>query len=544
MQGSWPVVIPPIIVIFSSYLTRRVAFSISIGILSGFLILHDFCISKALPAMAVKIWETMQINEMSSWGTFCNANELLIILFTLVLGILIEILRHSGGVYAYLNFTMKFLKEAKHAEMASLSLSSLFFLDDYFSGVTVGAVMYAITDYFKIARAKLGLLVSIMASSLVVIFPITCWTAIIMGQFDQSGISSESLPNVFILSDSFFFYIGVIPFIFYAFIAVFSIWFLVLKRISFGLLKKHEKIAKETGDLFGGKQPPKKNLRDVSQETIAKSSIFDFLFPLFLLIFLVFAGVLLSGDFVLFGGKNGLVAALQNGKTPISLFLSSVTTTIVSSIFLIARKKLHIREMGEICCDGISLMGSAIATLVLIWTFGSLLNNNLAIGKYLATLVVGKISVCFLPVMFFIVSAITAIAMGSAWGVMGIYIPIALPMLFSLINVDIPAMISVVPISLPLMGAIISGSVVGSHMSPISDTTLISSIGSGANHMDLIKIQQGFAFPCVVAAAISFLISGILFSYGFSIMANSVISLLVGLFASVGFFCFIKWAKK
>lgn len=525
---SWLVLLPPLIVIVLATITRKISWSILAGILAGLLILHDGSLPAAMQDLLMRLWRTAEIETVMA-GDFFSIWYLYICLFLLTLTVIITMLGYSGGAYAYGNFVMKYLKRPAHAEKASLLLSLFFCVDDYFGSLTAGSVMQPVTDRFKIARVKLALLVNGMAAPLVVIFPISSWVAEIMMQLRQSGVGPASDPGVFVQADLLPFYVSIIPFIFYAFLAIAALWFLVWTRGSFGLLFKHEEVADRTGNLFAGKMPLNRRFIDADPSVVARAALIDFVLPIALLFSTVFLGILYFGAWTGFGGSNSFVVALQKSNVAAALFAGSCFTLVASMIFLLARKKLRLGQIPRILGEGVMLMLPSVITLVLIWTLSSMLKGDLATGKYLAGLLVGSVKMVYLPTVFFLVTALTAATMGSAWGAIGIYVPIAVPMLVALTGIATPTAAANIPLVLPLIGAIISGAVVGNHLSPISDTMLMSSTSSGAYHIDLVRVQFSFTMPIIAAAAISFLVSSFIIEQGMSLYVASLGGLGIGL---------------
>jgi tetracycline resistance efflux pump len=527
MLNSWIVLIPPVLVVIMAATTQRVFLSLFSGIFSALFILNDYCVYKTLRQMIVKIWETTELGTITSWTSFWDAWYLFICLFLIVLGILIVVLRVSGGAYAYGTFVKKYIKTDKHAEIALMLLSYLFFVDEYYASLTVGSVMQMVTDKFKIPRIKLAVLINSVAPSLVVLFPVSSWVAHIMLQLKKSGLSPKNVAGTHILGDPFTVYLQIIPFIFYACIVVISLWFMVLRRISFGVIRKAEQITEKTGNVFLGKKPLKGSSDIPSEKVIASSSLIDFLFPILTLFVTAFAAFLYFGNSSLFGGSATVIEAFQNSQAAAALFTSSFATMLISIFFLITHKKLNVKQVPSLFWEGISLMGPSVLALILIWTLSNLIRTDLGTGHYLAHLLLGHVNISLLPFMFFLVSVLVSSGMGSAWGTMGIMISIGIPMLLTFSQTQAPTVVAELPMLFPLMGSIISGSVVGNHFSPISDTTLMSSISTGISHIDLVRAQIDFALPCVISAGVSFLCAGF-FIEKFNFSITIVLSLGIG----------------
>jgi tetracycline resistance efflux pump len=512
MQPDWLVLLPPLIVLTCAFITRRVITSIFLGIISAAFILNNYDIPKLFSTIISRTWEKSELQTLTSWSAFNENWGLSICLFLLTLGIIIVLVNHSGGAYAYSSFIKKRLKSKKATQTASLTLSLFFFIDDYFSSLTVGSVMQPLTDKFKIARAKLAFLVDSMAAPLAILAPVSSWAAYVVIQLRKAGICKTTHPETYILADPFFVFTQTIPFIFYSLIIIASAWFIVRRQISIGLMNRHEKVAEKTDNLFCGKKPLTRKMRDVTKENIEQASVFDFLIPIITLIICVIIGLLYSGGFFIFGGKNNLLIALQNAKSQMALFWAGVITLVSTIIFYLIRKKIKPKEILSNLWEGAGLMFSTVIVLVLAWTFSGIL-DDLGTGPYIANLLIGHVAIKFLPLLFFAVTAITAGSMGSAWGAMAVIIPIAIPMLISFMQLQAPVMLQSLPIFFPMLGAILSGATSGNHMAPVSDTTIMSAKSSGAYHMDHVQTQYTYALPALFCTGLAFLVSGFMITY-------------------------------
>jgi Na+/H+ antiporter NhaC len=517
MNHCWLVLTPPLCVIILAFITQNVRISLLLGILSAGLIAHDFSLIQACQTIIKRLWEVSELYNLTSWKTFWESDKIFICFFILFLGILITLLQRSGGAYAYGTMMIKKLTYAKSAEQSSLMLSMFLFLDDYFSSLTVGSVMQPITDRFKIPRVKIALLVSVIAGPMAVLIPLSSWMAYIIGQLQMSGVTHAAAPACLIIGDPFYVYLHSIPYLFYPIIVVISLWLFVRWRLSHSILAKHEAYAQQTGNLFGNKTPviqktPINNTPHAHNNQTGRWLI-DFLFPLAFLVLSIVIGCLWGGGFYLFGGINGLLATLQHTNVQAALFVGSFLTIIATTITQIARKNITVCEIPEIIRGGFSLLGTTIITLLLIWTLASLVKNDLATGQYIASLLQNKIALVgttFFPVIFLCLAICIANMMGSAWGTMGILFPIAIPMMVSLHHLPTPIYLGVIPQLYPLVGALISGSIIGSNSSLLSDTMLMAATSTSTYHMDLVKAQLSFIIPTAFSCLIAFTINSYL----------------------------------
>lgn len=515
MQFGWLSLVPPLLVLTLAIVTKRVIPALIAGIITAACIASNLAILKTFKLILTNAWQ--QVNQDNIY-TFA---------FLISLGSLIALLERTGGTQAYASLVQRRLKNKKQAELGSIALSLCFMIDDFFSSITVGSIMRPLTDKYHIAHAKLAYLIDALASPLVILIPISSWIAMLLAQLEQSGISSNVHNNPLILADPFITYVSSIPFIFYSFITLFSVLYIVQFGVSFGPMRKHELIAATTGNLVGGKQDLNVSLTHIHK----KGSFIDFLFPFVSLFACVFMSLLYMGNYHLFGGHNTFTQALQHTDIFIGLFLGGLCALIMSLLFSLLRKTITIATIPHIVKEGYDSMAPSIAVLFLAWTFGSLLRTELHTGAYLAQLVMQSFSVALLPSLFFIITLITCVAIGSSWGTIAIMIPLAVPMLAQFSPLTPPLTPESVPLLYPLIAAIFAGAVAGDHVSPIASTTLMSAASAGCYLTDHVHTQIVYALPVLFATTVSFLLSGLLATQ--PIWINVLCSFSVGLFLAI-----------
>lgn len=530
MELSYYSLIPPIIVLVLGYMTHNIWLSLLVGIISASAIATHLSPIDTITMTALKIWDNLEFDKIFVPSRFWESWNAFICIFLFVLGIIVTLLRHSGGAFAYGRMIKRYLRNKKSAETSSLMLSILLFMDDYFSSLTVGSVMRPITDLYKIPRAKLAFLVDSMAAPLAILCPFSSWVAAIIGFLRDNGVSSAANKDTLILASPLTTYLHMIPFVFYSFIIVASSFFIVRKRISFGLMGKHELIAETTGNLYGGRidvKPPSYDPHDKNKDT---ASVFDFLIPIAILLLSVIGGLLYSGDWIVFCGTRSCIDAFQNSTAPIALFTGGIVALILCTLFYLVRRKITFSEILPLYKEGILLMLPAIVILILAWTLGDLLRHNLMTGQYLASIMIGSINKAMFPLIFFVISWLIAFSLGTSWGTAAIMFPIAIPLIISFLGLETPATIDQIPILFPVLGAVLSGAVAGDHISPISDTTVMSATSSGSHHMDHVRTQFTYAIPLSCSTALAFLVAGLLNSYNLWIVYGA--SIAIGILSS------------
>lgn len=534
MDFGWLVLLPPVFVVLWATFTQRLMSALIVGIFSAAVIFNKSDFGNILP---------MIINNFVS-SSLKDSFYPFIILFLLALSILIILIKHSGAAFTYASFISNKLKSAKNVEKSSLILSWFFFIDDYFSCLTVGSVIQPVSEWFKVPKVKSAVLVVCMASPVAVLFPISSWASCIVGQLRQCGISISDSAETLIVADSFYVYLKLIPFLFYSLIVVASVWFLVHKRLSFGILHRHQKEADKTGNLFGGNMSVAKQSKELYESSELGGWLLDFILPIASLCVAVLMSILYLGDYSLLGGKNNLIAAIQQANSGAALFIGSAIALIISIVYLLIRRRIKASDVFQICREGVSLMWSTILVLMLIWTFSSMLKNDLKTGEYLASLAIGKFDIQFMPAIFFATAACMAMLIGSAWGTMSILLALAVPMLVSLIGIATPVDVSHLLMLFPLLGAIISGAILGTHLSPLSDNILMASKSLGANHADAISAQRSIALPTAISTFCAFLVSGFVI-VRLGVVLTAVVCLIIGVGLNFAFLKLLHyWAHR
>lgn len=504
MSQTWFSVIPPLIVLVCATVFRQVSIALIAGILSTAFIASRFSIYATTSLAITRVTQEM----------FDSAN-ILTALFLITLGVLISLMNQSGGTNAYGNILKRWLKDAQTVKFSSIGLSFCFMIDDFFSILTVGSVMRPISDSFKIPRAKLAYIIDSLSAPLVIIMPMSTWLAMLLMQIQKSGISVDQKVQTLISADQFLTYLNVIPFTFYSFACVLSVFFIVYSHISYGPMAHHEQIAERTGNLFGGKEPVK--VIKTTEKPAHTPSIADFIIPVGSLILFCIGTILYSGNAKIMGGTNSVIMAIQQANIFVSLLTGGLAALLLSLVCMLVRDKVTAQELPEVLYNGLDLMFSSIITLLLAWTFSTMIRSDLQAGSYLATTLTGTIPGWSLPLIFYIVSFITATATGSSWGTIAVIMPIAIPMLPTFFNLSVPTTVEQIPLLYPIIGSIFSGAVAGDHVSPISPTTIMTATSAGAHITDHVSTQLPYAAPGLISCALGYLILGLAISQGYSL---------------------------
>lgn len=499
MLNTWLVLLPPFIILAAALITKRLNLSLILGLAGAAAIAGAFAPQASVAILVNRLWS--QITDLDMLCLFS---------FLFVLGILISLLEFSGAAFAFAQRLTAHLKNAQATQKTTMLLSSMLFIDDYLSCLTTGYVMRPITDRFAIPRVKLAYLIHSFSGPLVILAPISSWVALIASQLENAGISPVVKTDTKVIADPFFIYLKSIPYTFYSIILLVSVWFIVRKKISYGPMHEQEEIAHRTGNLFGGKPA----LKTAQLNVTPNGSPWDLVMALAVLITCFIIGVLWSGGYWLLGGSHSFFEALQkNNQTGLALLCASAITLACTVALNVAKKRITANKLEPIVKTGLAMMYPSVLMVFLASTVGIMLKNDLHTGQYLAHLFSGTLALSLIPLLFYAVSIITAIITGSAWGTIALMIPIAVQMVITLLDGATPTTAEAIPLLFPVLGALFSGAVCGNHVSPIAETTILSSTSAGCYPLDHAITQFWYALPVIIATAFSFLLSGILIAY-------------------------------
>lgn len=492
---NWIVLIPPLLVIGSVIVTRRMIASFLLGIFTSALIVKEGSIIEALKLSLTRLWQSTGLQYATSFAGILTSWNLLIFIFLICLGILIVLLSESGAAEAYVHLVSRKVKTRKEAQSASLILSLFFFIDDYFSALTVGSVMRPLALLHNVHPVKLAFLTTAMATPLAIITPISSWVGEIVLQLRQVGIGPEG-PRTLITADPYTLFVSAIPYLLYPLLLILGTWYIVLRNISYGPMQKYDDMKSET----------KPQINTIG----LKASLIDFVLPIVVMIGTVFCTMLYSGDYTLFGGTNGFIKAIKLASIHTSLFVGGIIGLLFSTIYFSAKGTISPKKMGPSYITGFNLMFPSILMLICAWSLGAILKNDLKTGAYIATVISSIINVEFFPVICFIFGAIISWMIGSAWAAIGLMFPIVIDMLQKLLSIAPNTPLASVELAIPIIGATLSGAVLGVHLSVISDNPIMSAASTGADHLEHVKTMVWYVIPIGICAGLGFTFIGVM----------------------------------
>ena len=479
--GTFWSLVPPLVAIALALITKEVYSSLFVGILVGALFYSDFNFEGTI----------LHIFEGGMISVLTDSYNMGILIFLVILGTMVCLMNRAGGSAAFGRWAGKRIKSRVGAELSTIILGVLIFIDDYFNCLTVGTVMRPVTDKHNITRAKLAYVIDATAAPVCIIAPISSWAAAV-------GSSLPAGCNI----DGFTLFLRAIPFNYYALLTLVFLAFLIITNIDYSKMKQYELNAHLEEIVEDEEEVP----------IVGHGKVKDLILPILFLIASCIGFMLYTGGF--FKGVP-LAEAFANCSSARSLVLGSFLTLIFTFILYIPRKVLEFVDFCGSFAQGFKAMTSAIMILCLAWTLSGVCGAEyLNIQGFVKAAVGGStMAIAVMPVIFFLISLGLAFATGTSWGTFGILIPISVTILSANYM-----MMSV------CVGAILAGAVCGDHISPISDTTILSSAGAQCKHIDHVATQMPYALTVALCASVGYILSGIT-GNGYIGLAGAAISL-------------------
>ena len=476
--------LPPVIAIVLALITKEVYSSLFVGIIAGALLYANGNVELAVNTLFFNEDGGMIYKLADSWNVG-------ILVFLVVLGILVALMNKVGGSAAFGQWASTHIKTRVGAQLATMLLGVLIFVDDYFNCLTVGSVMRPVTDRHNVSRAKLAYLIDATAAPVCIIAPISSWAAAV-----TSSVPEDSGINGFTM------FLRTIPYNYYAILTLVMILFLTLTGVDYGPMRTHEQNALQ-GDLFTTAARPYGELDE--ERTSPHGAVIDLVLPVVVLIAACVFGMVYTGG--IFDGES-FIDAFANCDASQGLVIGSFITLLVTFVFYMWRGVMSFEDFAACVPDGFKAMVAPILILTMAWTLSGM--TGLLGAKYFVAAIVDGSAFALravLPMVIFIVAVFLAFATGTSWGTFAILIPIVCKVFPS-------GELLVISIA-----ACLAGAVCGDHCSPISDTTIMASAGAHSDHVNHVSTQLPYA---LTAAAVSFVAYGIA---GF--VQNTVICLAV-----------------
>lgn len=486
VESIWSI-FPPVLAIIMVLLTRRVLLSLGVGIVTSALFINHFKIGSTLQS----VWEAFKAvfieeSSLNTWNVY-------IIIFILLLGMITKFVAMMGGTQSFGDWMIKRVKTRFGAQLMTFVLGIALFIDDYFNSLTVGQIARPVTDKHRISRAKLAYIVDSTAAPVCVIAPVSSWGAYIIGL-----IATVFATHNFVDYTALSAFIYMIPMNFYVWATLGVVIVLAWKQSDFGLMRKHEEHAIETGQVV---YTQVKNATSERKDKISQNGkITDLLVPIIVLFIATIAFIYWSGKQNTEAGSS-LIDIFGEADVSLALLLGGAVSILITFIFFIRHvtsKELTGKDFIHGIISGGQSMVGAIFILIFAWAISDLI-GELGTGAYLAEVVKNSnISFALLPFILFVMAGFIAFSTGTSWGSFALLLPIA-GQVAAATNMDL---------MLPMLAAVLAGAVFGDHCSPISDTTILSATGSNCHHIDHVMTQLPYALLSAGIAGAGYLMLG------------------------------------
>ena len=482
--SAWAL-LPPVIAIGLALVTKEVYSSLFIGILIGGLLYSGFSFEGTL----------VHVFQDGFVASVADSYNVGILIFLVLLGAIVALMNKAGGSEAFGRWASEHIKTKTGAQLATIALGVLIFIDDYFNCLTVGSVMRPVAEKHGISKEKLSYLIDATAAPVCIIAPVSSWAAAVAGFVKDSGVSGFSL------------FVKAIPYNFYAILTIVMMLCLAFMKFDYGYMRKFEpstaENAKQKLDAMVKRQGSfSEQIEVMEEETVKDKSrkngkVIDLVLPIVVLIIACVIGMLYSGGF--FEG-SGIIESFSNSDASVGLVLGSACTFIFVVIYYLLRRVLKFADIMSSLPEGFKAMVPAILILVFAWTLKAM-TFSLGAQEYVETVIYGAKDALkvMLPAIIFLVGCLLAFSTGTSWGTFGILIPIT---------------ITVFPITTPIgvvcVSACMAGAVCGDHCSPISDTTIMASAGADCDHINHVNTQLPYAITVAAVSFVCYIIAGII----------------------------------
>ena len=488
---SFWALVPPIIAIVLALITKEVYSSLFIGILAGGLLYSGFSFTGTIQHVFIDGMVNTALADPYNVG---------ILLFLVLLGGMVCLMNKAGGSAAFGRWAQGHIKSRVGAQLATVALGVLIFIDDYFNCLTVGSVMRPVTDGHRVSRAKLAYIIDATAAPVCIIAPISSWAAAVTGFVD--GANGLDL------------FVRAIPYNFYAFLTLTMLVVLAVGNFDFGPMGLHEANARLNGDLFTTAGRPYGD--GTGEKPNPKGKVIDLVAPILVLIVCCVIGMIYTGGF--FDGVN-FVDSFAGSDASVGLVYGSAFAFLFTVVFYLCRRVLSFKACMDCLPEGFKSMVPAIMILTFAWTLKAM-TDSLGAREYVGAIVKSSASgyLHLLPAIVFVIAVFLSFSTGTSWGTFGILIPIVVYAFQG--NLDNEIMIIAI-------SACMAGSVAGDHCSPISDTTIMASAGAQCDHMNHVSTQLPYVAVVTAVSFVCYLITGLVQSAYIMLPAAILLMVLV-----------------
>lgn len=483
--SGWWAIVPPLLAIAVALAFKRVIPALFLGLWVGAFTVAGFSLKGAF----LGLLNAFQVYVLAE---FTDAGHASIILFTLMIGGMVGIISRNGGMQGVVNHIVKWASSPQRGQLATSALGLAIFFDDYANSLVVGNTMRPVTDKLRISREKLAYIVDSTAAPVACIALVTTWIGYEVGLIGTAVAKVDGLEG-----SAYGFFLSSIPYSFYPILAIFFVFLTSWSGRDFGPMLQAERRARSTGEVL--REGAQVDEAATGKENLPKEGIphraINALIPVAVLIFGVLGGLLATGE-------GDTIQAIINSSDSYTALMWASLLGVFSAVLLTSTQRLmNIGEIVEAWYSGLKGMLFAMIILVLAWAL-SAITEDLHTASYLVSILGETLPAGIVPAVVFLLAAATAFATGSSWGTMGILLPLVIPLAWAVMVLNGEAAVGDYHILYSTISCILAGSVWGDHCSPISDTTILSSMASGCDHIDHVRTQLPYALTVGLVALV------------------------------------------
>ncbi len=486
----WMSIIPPLVAIILALIFKEVLVSLFVGIWAGAFILNGFTL-RGIFSSLFTVLDTYIVNALA------DKSHLSVVLFSLLIGGLVAIISRNGGMKGVVDKLSRFANSAKNTQFVTWILGVAIFFDDYANTLIVGNTMRPVTDNFRISREKLAYIVDSTAAPIAAIAFVTTWIGA------ELGYITEATAALGIKESAYSLFLNSLAYSFYPVLTLLFILFLIFMGKDYGAMHKAEMRARTTGDVYDRSTDRGENEVDNSLEELdpvpgIQHNWYNALIPILVVVLGTIIGLFYTGhnpevwNNAELGFLGKLSAVIGGSDSYAALLWSSISAIITAILLTLGGRIMSLKSVMETFSDGLKTMLPAIMILVLAWALGSI-TKDLHTADFLTDILDGFLSPYWIPTVTFILAGLIAFSTGSSWSTMAILYPLILPATWTISQSTGLSVEEIMPIFYNVTSCVLAGAVFGDHCSPISDTTILSSLASSCNHLDHVKTQLPYA---------------------------------------------------
>jgi len=480
--GSWIAIIPPLLTITVALIIKRVIPALFLGIWVGAWVINDF----GLVGIWTGLLDTFQVFVANALS---NPDHAAIVLFSMMVGGMVSIITRNGGMQGIVNHIVAWADSARHACLATASLGVAIFFDDYANTLVVGNTMRPVTDSMRVSREKLAYIVDSTAAPVACIAVVTTWIGYEIGLIGDSLSKMEGLDT-----EAYLLFLNTLPYSFYPVMAIAFVFMVSGSGRDFGPMLVAEQRAQE----FGSEHAEAKVTSTEEVESLGPiegkpQRAFNAYIPVLVMVLGVVVGLYVTGmEASSEIAEPTLKDIIGNANSYTALMWASLVSMMTAAVLSLSQRILNLEEVVNAWVHGVGAMLMAMIILILAWSLGEV-TDILKTADFLTGVLGDTLPVFLLPTIVFILAAIAAFATGSSWGAMGILFPLVMPLTWAVMTAQGQAGPEHMHILYSSISAILAGAVWGDHCSPISDTTILSSLASGCDHIEHVRTQLPYA---------------------------------------------------